>query len=312
MQPLVSIIIPTYNSEKYIREALESALNQTYRNIEIIVVDDGSTDNTKEVLKHYLDRIQYIYKKNAGPASARNVGIKHAKGEYIAFLDSDDMWLPEKIELQLGVFVKDQRIGLVSCNDYEIDEKGQILGESKHIHYPSQKALFNALLVQNVVSGGSNAIIKKECFDKVGLFDEHLHGTEDWDMWLRIAQRYDVIFVERPLVTSRVRNNSISSHSNAAKMLKYELLVIDKLFSSKSGLNLFNFLLKRKIYGYRYFRTSNSCKLIGNDKDAKRHILKSFYLYPFNFLNKSYLLLVFYCLLGNKIFTRLKEYYKKV
>ena len=98
MKPKVSVVIPTYNSSQFIVETLESVFAQTYKDYEIIVVDDGSTDNTKEVLQPYTSRIKYIYKENGGPASARNVGIKSAQGEYIAFLDSDDRWLPEKLE----------------------------------------------------------------------------------------------------------------------------------------------------------------------------------------------------------------------
>jgi glycosyltransferase involved in cell wall biosynthesis len=290
-ESLVSVIIPTFNSGQYIKAALESVFNQTYKNIEVIVVDDGSTDNTRVVLEAFMKQIKYIYKENGGPASARNRGVKEAKGEFIAFLDADDMWLPEKIELQFGVFVKDQRIGLVSCNHHQIDEKGQILEESKHIHYLSQKVLFNVLLVKNVVSGGSNAIIKKECFDKVGLFDEHLHGTEDWDMWLRIAKYYDVKFVEQPLVKIMVRQNSISGTTNADKMLENELRVLDKLFNSKDI--KFNWYLKNRSYCYRYFCAAWAFWDARERSKAKKYILKSLFTNPFYFItNKDCLALL--------------------
>lgn len=311
---LVSVIIPNYNTAKYIADAIESVLSQAYQNFELIVVDDGSTDNTKEVVQKYINQptFKYIFQENKGLSAARNTGIKASQGEFIAFLDADDIWLPEKLEHQIKLMDSD-KVGIVSCSGYTTNEKGEILDTFIKKNYSNRYLLLRDLSMKNVVSGGgSTALVRKTCFDVIGLFDENLKSSEDWDMWLRIAQRFDIIFVEKPLVKIRVRNNSMCSSSNATKMLRYELLVIDKLFSSKSSLNLFNFLLKRKIYGYRYFRASNSCKLIGNDKDAKRYILKSFYLYPFNSLSKSYLLLVFYCFLGNKRFTCLKEYYKSV
>ena len=112
-EPLVSVIIPTYNSSQYIKEAIDSVLAQTYKNFEIIVIDDGSTDNTKEVLAPYLSVIKYIYKNNGGPASARNRGIKEANGEFVAFLDADDVWKPDR--LARGVDILDQRpeVGLI-------------------------------------------------------------------------------------------------------------------------------------------------------------------------------------------------------
>ena len=131
MNSLVSAIIPTYNSVNYISEAINSVLNQTYKNCEIIVVDDGSTDNTRKTVENYIrkypHKIKYFYQENKGPSAARNKGIKEARGNYIAFLDSDDLWLPDKLEKQISLFMKDVSLKLTYCGGYYEDEEGSVI-----------------------------------------------------------------------------------------------------------------------------------------------------------------------------------------
>src|SRR3989338_2869812 len=217
--PLVSVIIPTYNYGHVVCEAVESVLHQTYTNLEVIVVDDGSQDDTRQRVEKYRDRIRYVYQPNKGLSAARNTGIKEAKGDYIAILDSDDIWLPTKIEEQMKVFAQYPEVGLISCSGIEVDENGKVLDKVPRKGFSSKKELMENLISRNVISGGSNAIFKKECISKVGLFDEDLNSAEDWDMWLRIANHYDVNVIDHPLVKMRVSQNSMSSAGNAGKML---------------------------------------------------------------------------------------------
>jgi len=139
MNPLVSVVIPVYNSAEYIVETIKSALAQHYKPFEVIVVDDGSTDNTKDLLEPYLHRISYLYKENGGPASARNTGVNNAKGEYIAFLDADDLWMPEKLARQMDVFNQDKSIGLV------------------HTQYLNFENSFDRLLLKEMPANNGNA-----------------------------------------------------------------------------------------------------------------------------------------------------------
>ena len=179
--PLVSVIIPTYNRAQYICEAVDSVLAQTYRNIEVIVVDDGSTDNTEEILRQYDSKIKYVFQNNAGPSAARNNGIKQARGDLLAFLDSDDIWLPEKLERQVQLMKQSRNTGLVSCGSYIINASGEITASSiiKKNH-ENKKLFLKELMVHNIISGGgSAALIKKKCFEKLGLFSEKLWIGED-------------------------------------------------------------------------------------------------------------------------------------
>lgn len=277
---LVSVIIPTYNSEKYISCAVDSVLAQNYKELEIIVIDDGSTDKTQTIIKKYSNNVRYIYQKNSGLSNARNKGIKSSKGEFIAILDSDDEWLPKKIELQMEVMRKSASIGIVSCGGYLIDSNGRIEGLVERKNYSSNRLLINDLLLKNVVSGGSFALIRKKCFDKVGMFDENLSSAEDWDMWLRIAKYFDIRFVEKPLARIRVRQESMSAPRNVDTMLINELKVIDKFYSDNGHMGFAPFA-KNKAYSLRYYYASWAYSEIGMINMARNYIVKSILMFPF-------------------------------
>ena len=251
---LISVIIPAYNSAAFIVEALESVFAQTYAPVEVIVVDDGSKDNTAQVLQPFLNRIQYIKKENGGPASARNRGIKDAKGEFIAFLDADDLWLPAKLEMQMKVMEPQPSIGLVGCYEYETTMAQEIIGNEIYRNYFNAEDLTRNLIMRNVVGGGSSALVRRECFNRVGVFDETLRGTEDWDMWFRIAMAFEVRFVEEFLLIARINPGSVSSVKNTRKMLAMELKFLNKTFSDP--LYHFNQWQKIKSYSYRYYRSA--------------------------------------------------------
>ena len=219
--PLVSVIIPTYNRAKYVTHAIDSVLAQTYPNNEIIVVDDGSTDDTKEALAPYMDRIKYIYQENTGGAAARNTGIKAAKGELIAFLDSDDEWLPAKIEKQIDKFRKlPNSVGVVYSGCYTVSQ------ESKEIlcEIPTLKGNVHNYALQRCIISSPTPLIRKLCFKKVGVFDEALPSCQDWDMWIRLSKHYNFDFVPDILARFYCHGDQISADLEA-KIEALEILV---------------------------------------------------------------------------------------
>lgn len=195
-RPKVSVIIPTYNRKDYVTEAIDSVLNQTYKDFEVIVVDDGSTDGTGEILKEkYRNKIRYFYKENGGCASARNYGIRNALGKYIAFLDSDDKYLPKKLEDQVGILEENKQYGFVSSDIIILGNKRQYLfktirpDKNGNIAYPLFMFTFFSLCA---------SMFKKSCFDKAGYFNETMRYNEDTDMLLRVGVNFRAGFSCRP------------------------------------------------------------------------------------------------------------------
>lgn len=214
---LVSVVIPSYNSAKYLPATLDSVLAQegagSLFELEIIVVDDGSTDDTQAVVEEYGEKIIYCKIKNSGrPAVPRNVGAKLAKGEFLAFLDSDDIWLPTKLKEQLGVFTDHPGIVLVSSNAEKIDAKGKRFGElvvSKEL-LPKQ-ANYCELLKDNFICT-SATVVRKDAFLSAGGFSESpdLKAVEDYDLWLRLASRGEIAYKESATILYRVHQGNIS------------------------------------------------------------------------------------------------------
>jgi glycosyltransferase involved in cell wall biosynthesis len=200
----ISVIIPTYNYGEFICDSIESVINQTYKDFEIIVVDDGSTDNTPEVVKKYKDRVSYIYKENEGPSSARNYGIKNAKGEYLCFLDSDDIFLPEKLELQAKYMEdhRDDNIGLIYSDYYCVSRKLKIIDYYESIGFSSQIEAIKYLFNYNYINT-STVMIPKTCIDRIGIFNEKYRYLEDYDLWLRLGCNYKFLYINEPLVKTR-------------------------------------------------------------------------------------------------------------
>ncbi len=203
--PEVSIIIPTYNRANLLREAIDSVLTQTYQNFKLFVVDDGSTDNTREVVAGYGERVAYIFQENRGVSSARNLGIQSSTGAFIAFLDSDDLWLPEKLEQQIAIM--EQRPDIQLCHTEEIWIRRGVRVNPKKKHKKHGGSIFYECLPLCVISP-SSVMIRRMLFEKVGYFDETLPACEDYDLWLRITKDYPVYFIEKPLLIKR------GGHSN--------------------------------------------------------------------------------------------------
>ncbi|MEA2573723.1 MAG: hypothetical protein QOH93_1021 [Chloroflexia bacterium] len=211
MKPTVSAVITTYNYGRFLPPAIESVLAQTLRPDEIIVVDDGSTDDTAAIVARYADRgVRYVYKENGGGSSARNAGILAAKCELIAFLDGDDRWLPHKLERQIEQMVRHPHVGLVSGSEWQVDERGE------HPYLVARQPLeaahvYKRMLVENFIGNTSLALVRRSVFARVGTFDEKVPLGHDWDMWLRIAREYPVSVIEEPLIYYTRHSGSLSA-----------------------------------------------------------------------------------------------------
>ncbi|MDQ3929166.1 MAG: glycosyltransferase family 2 protein, partial [Chloroflexota bacterium] len=200
MTPTISAIITAYNYARFLDTAITSVLNQTRRPDEIIVVDDGSTDDTAQVVAKYAHEVvRYVYKENGGAGSARNRGIVESKGDLLAFLDGDDQWLPDKLALQVEHLRRYPTAGLVTGSEWQVYSDG---AEPMWLHRRPVGAadMYRQLLVENVVGNPSLTLVKRECFERVGMFDEAMRLGQDWEMWIRIAREYPVGVVDAPLI----------------------------------------------------------------------------------------------------------------
>ena len=195
--PTVSVIIPTYNRADFLKEAIESVLAQTFRDVELLVIDDGSTDRTRDVLNGYGARLRPIFQANRGVSSARNAGIRAAQGRYIALLDSDDLWLPKKLAAQIAVMEAQPDIPL--CHTEEIWIRRGVRVNQMKKHQKHGGYIFPHCLPFCVISP-SSALMRRAVFDEVGYFDEALPACEDYDLWLRITKTHPVHFIETPLI----------------------------------------------------------------------------------------------------------------
>lgn len=229
MQAKVSVIIPSYNAAKYIKEAVDSALAQTYENIEVVVIDDGSTDNTKKILAPYAEkmRIKYVYESNKGLAGARNAGIKNSQGEYIAFLDADDIFLPEKVEEQVRVLEANRGYGACYSDLFHFDGAGKLYHH--RYKYPSGD-VFEPLLHKQFINP-LTVMARRELFNKYGYFDESLRRSEDWYVWLLWARAgVKFYYLDKPLAKYRVRSaGNLSSIKSEPEMKEKNLFIFERL-----------------------------------------------------------------------------------
>ena len=207
--PKVSVIIPTYNSAIYLPEAIESVLAQTYQDFEIIVIDDGSTDNTKDAVTPYLDRIIFLDGPNGGPCKARNRGIQRSSGEYVAFLDADDIWYPDKLEFQMAVLSENQHYDMVHSDasysrKYTSEEGRTWFSIKKHVKVGW---IYSELLNECFIIL-SSVIVKRECLESAGLFDENVERWHGYDLYLRIAVESQIGLVNKPLFFRRIHESN--------------------------------------------------------------------------------------------------------
>lgn len=234
--PTVSIVIPAYNAEQFVGEAINAVLSQTYADYEVVVVDDGSTDETRAIVKTFGESVRYYYQPNGGSASARNLGVEKSRGDYIAFLDADDLWESEKLEIQLDFLRNNPEIALV-CSAYHYFGK-----KSKTSHLLSSKDaqgfLFRRLFLESFIRT-SSVILKKSAFLEVGGFNEVYRLGQDYDLWLRIAKKYPIAYLGRFLVKARSHDQNTSKakiplRQNTLQMIKDHY---DPRYISKSDYN---------------------------------------------------------------------------
>lgn len=231
---MISIVIPTYNRARYLSRAIDSVLDQTLPPDELIIVDDGSTDNTAGIVAGVTSRasfpVHFIRQENKGASSARNLGIQQARGDILCFLDSDDWWDKKKIELQLPLLLENSNILITHTR--EIWFRNGVRVNQKKKHAPGSGAIFSACLRMCVV-GMSTVMVKREIFDQYGVFDESLPCCEDYDLWLRIAHERQFLLVEHPLTLKEGGREDQLSVRYRLGMDRYRIQALCKLLESK-------------------------------------------------------------------------------
>src|SRR5919199_2454966 len=244
--PSISVIIPVYNGEKTIKETIESVLKQTFKDFELLVINDGSQDATLDIVNRIQDpRLKVFSYPNAGQSTSRNRGIELAVGEYISFIDADDLWTPDKLEAQVKALQENPQAAVAySWTDW-IDQSSQLIGKGSYITENGE--VFAKLLLNDFVANGSNCLIRRQALIEVGGFDESVTPAEDWDLWLRLAARYEFVVVPSPQILYRISPNSASF--DVWKMEASSLKVIEKAFAqAPESLRP----LKKKSLGNRY------------------------------------------------------------
>ena len=225
---LVSIVIPTLGRQRLLKRALHSVIQQTYTHWEAVVAGNSTQGQVRDIVASFADpRIRYVDASSCkGPAAARNVGIKRARGELVAFLDDDDWWLPLKLELQVERFISSQEpLGIVFCGHVRVDETGRIL---RLVHPEESEKLLWRLLHENYIPP-STAVVRRDALEAIGLFDERLYGAEDRDLWIRLAKEHPIVALDESLVVLSVHQSNISKE--AQRMARGHELLLKKHYS---------------------------------------------------------------------------------
>ncbi len=228
--PVVSVVIPTYNRLPKVKDAIESVLSQTYRDFEFWVVDDGSTDGTGEALRAFGNKIKYISQDNRGASAARNLGARVSRGKYLAFLDSDDLWEPEKLEIQVKCMEENPQFPLCYTDEIWIRKGIRVNPKKRHAKYSGW--IFEKCLPLCIISP-SSALMKRALFVEIGGFDETLPVCEDYDFWLRVTCRYPVLFIDKKLIVKRGgHGDQLSTRSWGND--RYRVTALEKLLNSQN------------------------------------------------------------------------------
>lgn len=271
---MISVIIPTYNSGKYICDALDSVLHQTYSAYEIIVVDDGSTDNTRAIIESGYQSVRYFHVPNNGVAAARNVGIAKALGDFVAFLDADDKWLPEKLEKQVALFEGDAKVGMVFTENSSFNDSGIIKEKENKRERLMQGDIVKEIFMNSYVVT-SSVMVRKSVFDVVGLFEEELIVAEDDNMWMRIAMNYEVKLLDEPMLMYRITEGSLSQRPHAVFTgVKASINIIESKYPDLCK-RLGKSAIRRK-YSSLLFSEGYHFFIQGMQKEARRNFAKSY------------------------------------
>lgn len=301
--PAVSVVIPVYNAEEFISETLESVLAQTYKDWEIITVNDGSKDRSLAILKKYKKRLgprmRIIDQKNAGVSAARNRAIRAARGRYIAFLDHDDLWDPTKLEKQVGLFEKNRKLGLVYSDTCVIDARGKLKRRSLLHGRAYRGDVFHQMLDYNFISM-SAVMVTKQALKKVGLFNPKYRTVEEYDLWLRITREFPADLVAEPLERYRVHGGMFSRFVELSA--QEELEIVGNWLKKHRTTREF----RKKRYARIYFRTGWALYRQGEFKKSVRWFrramrkspsyYKTYIALPFALLRTRLLLKLVYAL----------------
>lgn len=335
-KPTVSVVIPTYCRAHLIGQAIKTIFNQTYQDYEIIVVDDASIDNTEEVVRSLKDeRIRYIrHDKNKGAPAARNTGIKAAMGEYIAFQDSDDEWVPEKLEKQMKVFENvPPKVGVVYSGFLRI-----VNGKKEYIPYSwviKKEGDIHKELLKGSFITTPGIVVRKECFEKAGMFDERLPRLQDWELVIRLSKYYDFKFIDESLLISPFTSDSLSA-SEKARIKALKLILskhLNNFMQDKKSLSKYYFGIgvylclnneitegesyiakafainpDRQLLSEKYFIIGRRLCSNKNVKIGRNYLIKAIKTYP---LNINVLLVAFISFFGQGIYRKVLEIYKK-
>lgn len=303
---MISVIIPTYNRANYIKRALESVINQTYKNVEVIVVDDNSSDNTEEIVKNYSNKhnfIKYIkHDKNKGGSAARNTGVENSSGDFIAFLDSDDEWVETKLEKCIKIFNSNQDVDLIYSDIYLVNE----LTNKEVI---DKKELWDdyyfGLLQRNIIGGTSSIVIRRSVFEQVGGFKVGLPSCQDWDFYLEIAKEHKIYLINEPLTKYYIHPNSISG--NIDRVIEGHLHILKKVNSIIYDENKYtdkkNIIISEQYFTIAYLYTN-----FKNFKKAKEYYFKALRENP---KNKRALRNVVASICGEKLYYKMKDKVRK-
>ncbi len=268
-----SVILPCFNGARWIDRAIESILTQTYKDFELVIIDDGSTDNSKEIIAQYLrdGRVRYIYQTNRGFSAALNRGIEESNGCLIGFIGQDDLWMPNKLQLQKKFLGEHKDVDLVHSNYYSIDSEERIMRmvKTKVNDFSSKQEVIKWLFLTTNLAF-ETVLVKRKCFEKVGLFDERMVGYSDHDMWLRVAGSFNIDYLDMPLVKKRQHELQLSRIRREG-VLKDEFLLARKIIDQYSFLKKFEL---RKLAPL-YYEWGIALLQAGNVKEAKEKLLKA-------------------------------------
>lgn len=309
---LVSVILTSYNSnEKFIVEAIQSVFNQTYKNIEFILIDDGSTNNTINKISQYIDfsKIKLIKQKNLGLCGARNTGIKNSNGKYVAFIDDDDIWLEDKIEKCVKCFYdydkKYDNLGLVFSQSKIIDENDEEKGVYGFI---VRGNIYKKILGKNIIGPPSSVVIKKDVLYDIGLFNNKFIYAEDIELWYRLTQKYSVVSINEPLIKYRYRAESLSKNFRQMGVYTEKALItnINKNITEKE---------KRKILAKYYYDYANLYFSASDKEFYIKYLRKANYYDDSRLISFKHLFGRIVCLFGEntmKKFNKIRRFKQQI
>lgn len=272
----VSTIIPSYNRANYLGLALDSVLGQTYPVAEIIIVDDGSTDNTSEVVQRYPDKVRFYQQNHGGVSAARNKGLELAQGEIIAWCDADDVWEPTFLQQTVSLLENDQHVDGVYAGVTHIDSDGNRLSQENRVTVPPDQ-LFTALADDCFIQTTA-FVVRKRCFDQVGRFDTHFDISEDYDMFLRLAKTYRIVGLGEPLVQYRVHQQN--TVANTAKWCESRLTLTRKHFGDPRKGATEMTVQQRHAHAYAYRAAAIKCLQDGLDDQGWQYLYQGAILWP--------------------------------